>query len=88
MHGDHQNVGLSQTVDCVSDCAPQYFTRNLQSLLSRVPAPPKAYIHFDSGIPISRAYSVEVKITAPARLIVLKAFISSGSAQVSTYPTT
>ena len=50
-----------------------------QSSLSFVPAPPRAYIHRLSGTPSSFAKSVDVKIMAPARFIVLKAFISSGS---------
>ncbi len=50
-----------------------------QLLLSCVPAPPRAYIHFTFGMPNSSAYATEVNIHAPARLIVLNAFISRGS---------
>jgi hypothetical protein len=54
----------------------------IQSLLSEVPAPPRAYTHFSRGIPSSIAYSVDVRIHAAARLTVLNAFMRSGSGYV------
>lgn len=56
---------------------------NAQSPLSWVPAPPKAYIHRSCGTPSCFAKAVDVRMTAPARLTVLKAFMSNGSKRVS-----
>jgi hypothetical protein len=50
-----------------------------QLSLSRVPAPPRGYIHLSSGTPSSRANCVEVRMHAAATLMLLKAFISKGS---------
>ena len=50
--------------------------------LSLVPAPPSGYIQRSSGIPSSLAYSVEVKIHAPAKFTLLNAFIKRGSGSV------
>lgn len=52
---------------------------NLQRSFSFFPAPPRGYTHFSLATPSFIAISVEVTITAAARLTVLKAFINSGS---------
>lgn len=55
------------------------WARHIQSVSSLEPAPPSGYIHLLSGIPISFAYSVEVRTHDPAKLMLLNAFIKSGS---------
>lgn len=59
------------------------FGRSQNSDESCVPAPPRGYIHLEEGMPRDLAVVVEVRMTADARLTVLKAFISRGSAEVS-----